>query len=169
MHMEPVLQLRRKVKRIQKRHGNIISKYRHTHPILEAAHSMVREIYGRQPGDPVKDLGVNLATWRMFMNTTLQAAVHLGKDCDMILRFVKNHLWKTAGQLLRETGKLVSGQTETAGLSLINFQDLRWFTTSLMHSRAYQHSTAKVYVFSDSVLCLGKIGDDPVEFWKRQI
>ena len=34
LHTEPVLQLIRKVKRIQKRHGNIISKYRHTHPIM---------------------------------------------------------------------------------------------------------------------------------------
>ena len=40
-------------------------------------------------------------------------------------------------------------------------------STSLLHSRAYQYSTAKVYVFSDSVLCLGKMGDDPVESWKR--
>ena len=41
-------------------------------------------------------------------------------------------------------------------------------STSLLHSRAFQYSTAKVYVFSDSVLCLGKMGDDPVESWKKQ-
>ena len=33
LHTEPVLQLRKKVKKIQMRQGNIISKYRHTHPI----------------------------------------------------------------------------------------------------------------------------------------
>ena len=84
-------------------------------------------------------------------------------------RYVKNYLWKTTGQLVRETEKLVSGQTETAGISLINFQDLWWMSTSLLHSRAYQYSTAKVHVFSDSVICLGKMGDDPVESWKKQI
>ena len=42
-------------------------------------------------------------------------------------------------------------------------------STSLLHSRAYQLSIAKVYVFSDSVLCLGKMGDDPVESWKSKI
>ena len=41
---------------------------------------MVREIFGRQPGDPLKDSNVNLAIWWMFMNTTLRAAVHLGKN-----------------------------------------------------------------------------------------
>ena len=68
-----------------------------------------------------------------------------------------------------EREKLISGQTETTGISLINFQELRWVSTSLLHSRAYQYSTAKVYVFSDSVLCLGKMEDSPVESWKKQI
>ena len=53
---------------------------------MEAVLSMVRKIYGKPPGDPVEDLDVNLATWRMFMNTALQAAVHLGKDYDTNLQ-----------------------------------------------------------------------------------
>ena len=103
------------------------------------------------------------------MNTTLRAAVHLGQNNEANLRYVKNHLWKTAGQLFREKEKLVSGQTKTAGISVIDFQDLRWMSTSLLQSRAYQYSTAKGYVFSDSVLCLGKMGHDPVESWKSKI
>ena len=135
---------------------------------LEAVFSMVRKINGKQPVDPMEDLNVKLAIWRMFMNTTLRA-VHLGKDYDMNLRFVKSYLWKATGQLFRETEKLISEQTETTGINLINFRDLRWMSTSLFHSRAYQYSTAKVCVFSRSALCLGKMGDDPVESWKRQI
>ena len=103
------------------------------------------------------------------MDTTLRAAVHLGKDYDTNLKSVKNYLWTTTGELSRETEKLVSGHRENTGISLINFQDLRWMSTSLLHSRADQYSTANVYVFSDSVLCLGKMGDDPDESWKKQI
>ena len=103
------------------------------------------------------------------MNTTLQPAVHLGKDHEVNLRFVKNNHWRTTGQLFRETEKSVSGQTETTGISLISFQCLRWVSTSLLHSRAYQYSIATVYVFSDSVLCLGKMGDNLIESWKKQI
>ena len=136
---------------------------------MAAVFSMVRKIYGRKPGDPMKDLDVSLTIWIMFMNTTLRAAVHLGKDCDTNLRFAKKHLWQTAEQLFRETEKLISGQTETIGISLINFQDSRWMSTSLLHSRACQYATAKAYVFSDFVLCLGKVGTDPVESWKKQI
>ena len=102
------------------------------------------------------------------MNTTLRAAVHIGKDCGTNLRFTKNYLWKTTGQLFREAEKLISGQPETTGISLIKFPDLRWVSTSLLHSRAYQCATAKVYVLSDSVLCLGKMGNNPVESWKKQ-
>ena len=56
---------------------------------MEAVFSMVRNINGKPLGDPMEDLNVNLAVWRMVMNTTLRAAVHLGKDYDMNLRFCK--------------------------------------------------------------------------------
>ena len=35
----------------------------HTSHNMEAVFCMVREIYGRQPGDPMKKLDVNLAIW----------------------------------------------------------------------------------------------------------
>ena len=103
------------------------------------------------------------------MNATLKAAVHLGNDHDVNLRHEKNSFWRSTGQLFGETEKLISGQTETTGVSLIDSKDLRWISTSLLHSRAYQYANAKVYVFSDSVLCLVKMGHNPVESWKKQI
>ena len=47
---------------------------------MEAVFSIVRKIYERGPDDPMEDLDVNMAIWRIFLNTTLQAAVHLGQD-----------------------------------------------------------------------------------------
>ena len=129
----------------------------------------VGKVYGRPPDDPMEDLDVNVAFWGIFMNATLKAAVHLGNDHDVNLRHVKNSFWSSAGQLFGETEKLISGQRETDGISLINSEDLRWISTSVLHSRAYQYANAKVYVFSDSVLCLGKMGPNPVESWKNQI
>ena len=38
----------------------------------------------------------NAAIWGLFMNTTPQAAVHLGQDYDQNLRFVKNHFLNNA-------------------------------------------------------------------------
>ena len=156
-HTKPVLQLTRKVK---KNTGATWDHYLHISPdtshCMEAVFSMVRKICGKQPGDPLEDLNVKLAFCGLFTNTTLLAAVLLGKDYDMNMRFVKNYLWKTTGQLFSETEKLISRQKETSGKSMINFQDLRWVSTSSLHSRADQYATAKAYIFSDSVLYLGK-------------
>ena len=44
-----------------------------------------------------------------------------------------------------------------------------WKETTLLTDRAVQFATAKTYVFSDSVLSLGGISDEPVEAWKNKI
>ena len=56
----------------------------------DKVYSIVRKSYDRGPTDEVDDLNVNASIWRMFMNTTLQAAVHLGQDDDQNLA---NHVW----------------------------------------------------------------------------
>ena len=74
----------------------------------EAVFSMIRKIYEREPDYPMDYLDVNMAIWSMFLNTTLQAEVHLGQEYEAILRFVKNHLWISVERLFNETGKLIS-------------------------------------------------------------
>ena len=68
---------------------------------MEAVFSMVRKTYGKQPGDPMNDLNVNLAIWGMIMKTTLQAAVHLGR------KDAKNHIWDSLGQLFEDIERLI--------------------------------------------------------------
>ena len=58
-------------------------------------------------------------TWR---SCGIFECVHLGKDFDTNLRSVQNYHWKK-GQLFSKTEKLISGQTETTGISLINSED----------------------------------------------
>ena len=41
---------------------------------------------------------------------------------------------------------------KTNGLSLTNCSDLKWISTSLLHSQAHQYVSAYFFVFSDSVL-----------------
>ena len=77
--------------KIRKRRGTTILHISpDTSHCTEAVFSMVKKIFGKPPGDPMEDLNVNSAICRMFMKPTLQAAVHLGKDSDMNLRFVIN-------------------------------------------------------------------------------
>ena len=44
--------------------------------------------------------------WGIFMNSTREAAIHLGNDHDANLRNVKNSFWRSAGQLFRETERV---------------------------------------------------------------
>ena len=69
-----------------------------TVPHTDAVFSIVRKIHEREPADPLEDLDVNAAIWGIFLNTTLQAAVHLGQDYEVNLRYVKNHLWNSVEQ-----------------------------------------------------------------------
>ena len=100
-----------------------------TAPHMETVFSIVRKIYEREPADPMDDLDVNMATF-FFLNTTLRAAVHLGQDYEVNLRFVKTHLWKSVEQLFNETGRLIRDQTEINGVTTIDFKEITWRSTS---------------------------------------
>ena len=135
----------------------------------EAVFWIVRDIHGREHDDPKEDLDVNMAIWRIFLNATLRAAIHLGQDNEAKLRYMKNHLWNSVQQLFNETGKLISEQTEITGVHTIDFKKLTWMWTSFLCGQAYQYSNAKAYVFSDSVLCVEEMRDDPLATGKSKI
>ena len=67
------------------------------------------------------------------------------------------------------TERLITGQTEIAGLTTIDWQQPTWRETTLLTDSAVQFATAKTYVFSDSLLCLGGISDEPGEAWESRI
>ena len=133
----------------------------------EKVYSIVRQVYGRSPTDDLNDLLENNAIWGIFMNVTLQAAVHLGRDYMENLRFTKNQLLKS--RLFQVTEKLIKDQTEISGLTTIDYKEPTWKSTTLQCDKAIEITNAKTYVFADSVLCLGSISDQPVEAWKNKI
>ena len=102
------------------------------------------------------------------MIVTQQAAVHLGNDYLENLHSIKNQPQRTVKQLIAVTSKLVREQTEIQGISLIDWQDNSWNRTTLLTDRAVQLSTAKAYVISDSVLCIGRISEKPSSAWKEK-
>ena len=88
---------------------------------------------------------VNTLTWGMFMIVTQQAAVQLGNDYLDKVHSTKNQSQRTMQQLFDVTRKLVSEQTETQGISMINWHENSWKRTALLTDRAFQSSTAKAY------------------------
>ena len=69
--------------------------------------------------------------------------------------------------------KLIVGQSdEIFGVSQINWEDSPWKQLSLVSDEeVISLSHAKVYVFSDSVLCLGKVNQNPTSntVWEEKL
>ena len=66
-------------------------------------------------------------------------------------------------QMFDISEKLITEQSdEIFGMSSINWEDSSWKYLSLIgDEEVVSLSRAKVYVFSDSVLCLGKMNENP--------
>ena len=110
--------------------------------------------------------------WGMFMATTLNAATFMGKNFSTIQSFVKNSEDLTLKQMFDITSKLVSDQDEINGLDKILWGKNSWKRLSLIHDEVVINlQSTKVYVFSDSVLCLGKVLQHPEcnEAWKNRV
>ena len=110
--------------------------------------------------------------WGMFMATTLNAATFMGKNFSTIQSVVKNHESLTLKQMFDVTAQLVNNQEEIDSLDKILYGKNSWTHLSLIHDEVVINlQSTKVYVFSDSVLCLGKVLQHPEcnEAWKNRV
>ena len=88
----------------------------------------------------------------------------MGKNCSENLHSIKNTGKDfTMKQMFDIPEKLIVGQSdEIYGVSTINWDDSSWkHLSSIGDEEVISLSHAKVYVFSDSVLCLGKVNENP--------
>ena len=110
--------------------------------------------------------------WRMFMATTLVAATFMGKNFSTFQSVVKNHESLTLKQMFDVTAQLVNNQEEINCLDKILWEKYSWTRLSLIGDETVINlQRKKVYVFSDSVLCLGKVLQHPDsnEAWKNRV
>ena len=105
------------------------------------------------------------------MATTLNAATFMGKNFSTIQTIVKNYEDLTLKQMFDVTAQLVNDQEEIHGLDKIQWEKDSWKHLSLIDDETVMNlQRTKVYVFSDSVLCLGRILQHPDsnEAWKNR-
>ena len=97
------------------------------------------------------------------MSSTMQASIFMGKNYLEILHSIKNTEDLTMKQMFDISEKLISEQSdEIYEVKTINWEDSSWKHLSLISDEeVVSLSHAKVYVFSDSVLCLGKMSENP--------
>ena len=106
------------------------------------------------------------------MAATMNAATFMGKNFSTIQNFIMNSEDLTLKQMFDITGKLVSDQDEINGLDIIHWGKNSWRQLSLIGDETVINlQRTNVYVFSDSVLCIGRILQHPEsnEAWKKKI
>ena len=128
----------------------------------------------RSPEDPMQDIDKRSMIWSMFMSSTVEASVFMGKSYSDNLHSIKNtgenltlkQMFETSEQLILE---------QSGGIfvvSQISWENSPWKKLSLVSDEeVISLSHAKVYVFSDSVLCRGKVNQNPTSntAWERQL
>ena len=97
------------------------------------------------------------------MSSTLQASVFMGKNFSDNWHSIKNTEDLTMKQMFDISEKLVSEQSdEICGVKTINWEDSSWKYLSLVgDEQVISLLHRKVYVFSHSVLCFGKMNENP--------
>ena len=108
------------------------------------------------------------------MSSTLQASVFMGKEYSDNLHSIKNTRKNlTLKQMFEISEKLIVEQSDDIfGVSQISCENSQWKQLSLVNDEeVISPSHAKVYVFSDSVLCLGNVNQNPTSntVWEEQL
>ena len=110
--------------------------------------------------------------WGMFMATTLNAVTFMGKSYSTMQNVVQNEEKITLKQMFDITAQTIHNDEEIYCLDKIVYQRNTWTQLSLINDPVVIGlQSAKVYVFSDSVLCLGKVLQHPEcnEAWKSRV
>ena len=98
---------------------------------------------------------------------------HLWERISQLFKnFIKNHENLTLKQMFDVTAQLVNNQEEINCLDKILWGKNSWTRLSLIDDEIVINlQRTKVYVFSDSVLCLGKVLQHPEsnEAWKNRV
>ena len=131
---------------------------------LYRVNDRVRKIFGHSSKDAMQDMDKRSLILGLFMASTLQASVFMVKNYSENLHSIKNiGNDLTMKQMFDISEKLIVGLSdEIYGVTPINWEDVSWKHVSLVSDEeVISLSHAKVYVFSDSVLCLGKMDQNP--------
>ena len=125
--------------------------------------NQVRKRQKQSSKDAVEDSAEHSVIWGIFMSSTLQASVFMAKNYSDNWHSIKNTEDLTMKQMFDISEKLVSEQSdEIYGVKTINWENSSWKYLSLGgDEQVISLQRTKVYVFSDSVLCLGKMNENP--------
>ena len=134
--------------------------------------NQVRIRQKRMSNNVAEDCTEHSIIWGMFMATTLNAATFMGKSYSTMRNVVQNGEKITLKQMFDVTATTINNDEEVYCLDKIEYQRNTWTQLSLINDHVVIGlQSSKVYVFSDSVLCLGKVLQHPEcnQAWKDRV
>ena len=142
--------------------------------LLNRVNDRLRKMLNRSPEDLMQEIDKRSLIWWMFMSSTLEASVFMGKNYSDNLHSIKNtrenHNLKKMFEISEQL--ILEQSDEIFGVSQVSWERSPWKQLSLVNDEeVISLSHAKVYVFSDSVFCLGKMNRNPTSntVWERQL
>ena len=125
---------------------------------LHRVNDQVRKRQKQSSINATEDSEEHSVIWRMFMSSTLQASVFMGKNYSDNWHSIKN----TKDLTMNRWEIDIRTSDEVYGVNTINWEDSSWKYLSLIgDEQVISLQRTKVYVFSDSVLSLGKMNENP--------
>ena len=106
------------------------------------------------------------------MSSSMKAVIHLGPNYLANLEVYKNTNFEEIQSLFTITQKLtLEHSEEILNVRPIESASPSWTRSTLSHEQVIQWIKAKVRVYSDSVLCLGKMNEskDATTRWEGQV
>ena len=131
---------------------------------LNKVNDRLRKILDHSSKDAMQDIDKHSMIWRKFMSSTLEASVCMGKNYSENFNSIKNTgtitLWNKCLTYLKSW--YWNNQMRFFGVLPISWDNSLWKRLSLVNDEeVISLSHAEVYVFSDSVLCLGRMNENP--------
>ena len=125
-------------------------------------------IHGREHEDPTNELDVNMAIGAYFWMPLFDQLSSWTRPWREFTLREENFgtVWDCYSVKLENWSV---NKKEITGVCTKDFTDATWTSTSLLCEKAYRITNDKTYVFSYSVLCVGKMGDDLNATWKSKI
>ena len=126
----------------------------------------------KRMSDVAEDCTEHSIVWGMFMATTLNAITFMGKNYSTMQNVVQNEENLTLKKMFDITAQTIHNDEEIYCLDKVVYQKNSWTQLSLINDPVIiSLQSTKVYVFSDSVLCLGKVLQHPEcnEAWKSRV
>ena len=143
-----------------------------TTDFVNKVRNQVRIRQKRLSNNAEEDCTEHSIIWGMFMATTLNAVTFMGKNYSTMQNVVQNEENLTLKQMFDITAQTIHNEDEIYCLDKVVYQKNSWTQLSLINDLVIiSLQSTKVYVFSDSLLCLGKVLQhlECNEAWKNRV